>query len=256
MRVRVLAVVAVIGLSGCQPSTEQASAPSASGSPAASVAPADAAADLAAAAAKLGSDTVRVRFNLEGQMSLRGVVDPRAQNAQLSMDMGAVDDNSRAEIRKVGDDVWVRLTGPVAELAGTGGKWLHLDAASMTPASSLAVIPGDDPAGALAMVKAITEAHRTAPDAYAGTIDLTRTPKYSRQTLAALGAKAAAVPFTARTDAQGRLIELSTDLSAVASGAGKAVTRFSDFGVAVDVLVPDAAETTELPPELRSVINA
>ena len=258
MRVRTrayagLALAATIGLTGCGPSTEQAATPGASASAGGSRADAD---ELAAAAAVLSRDTVKVRLNVAGQMSAHGVVDPVRQNASIEMDLGAVDDNTRAEIRKVGDDVWVQLNGPVAQLNGTGDKWMHLDAKSMTPDSSLAVIPGDDPGGVIAMTNAIVAAHKTRPNWYAGTLDLTRTPKYSGAALAALGTDAAAVPFTARTDDQGRLTLLSVDLTSVVSGAGEMTARFSDFGTPVEVEAPAAADTTELPPELRSVINA
>jgi hypothetical protein len=254
-----LALVALIALTGCRPTDDQA-APAVSRSaspPAPSAVPsADPATELAAAAARLGAGTLRIRSSVQGEMSLTGVVDPEAQNAELKMDMGSVDDGTQADIRKVGDDVWVRLRGPLGKLAGTGRQWLHLSASQMTPASSLAVIPGDDPGGALALARAVTAVQRAGPNGYTGTVDLTRTPKYSAATLKALGAKATAVPFTARTDAQGRLVQLTVDMSAVASGAGPASMSFSDFGVPVDVVRPPAAETTELPAELRSAMNA
>jgi hypothetical protein len=264
-----VALVALVVLTGCKPTDDQSAAAvpapvSASASapvaePTAGLATAGeqaTAGELAAAAARLGTGTLRVHSSVEGEMSLTGVVDPTAQNAELKMDMGAVDDGTQADIRKVGDDVWVRLRGPLGDLAGTGRQWLHLDAAQMTPASSLAVIPGNDPAGALALARAVTRVRRVGPYGFAGTVDLTRTPKYSPATLRALGVKAAAVPFTARTDRQGRLVQLTVDMSAIASGAGKANTWFSDFGVDVDVTRPPADETTELPEDLRSAINA
>lgn len=260
-----LALVAMIGLTGCDPSDDQsAPAPAGSASAAdpvtASAAPAALAADaraaLSAAAAKLADDTAKVRVSVAGQMSMTGVVDPRSQDASMRMDMGQVDDGTQADIRKIGPDVWLRLKGPVGTLFGTDDQWLHLDAADLPPTSNFNVMSGDDPVSVRAMVDAATKVERTGPAAFAGVLDLSKTAKYSPQTLSALGAKASAVPFTARVDGQGRLIELTTDLSTIASGAGTVRIRFSDFGVKVEVERPPAAETTEVPSDLKSVIDA
>ena len=252
-----LVLAGVIGISGCGP-TEDQSAPAAPPSPSSSPSaePDDPAAELAEAAARLADDTVRVRVAVTGQMTLTGVLDPRGQAAVAKVDMGAVDDGTQAEVRQVGKDVWIKLKGPVPAMLGGNGQWMHLSAAELSATSNFNVLPGDDPAGARAMIAAMTGIKRSGPHGFTGTMDLTRTSRYSAETLKALGAKAAFVPFTATTDAQGRLTALSTDLSAIVSGAGQLTTAFSDFGVPVDVERPPAAETTELPSELKSVIDA
>jgi hypothetical protein len=259
-----LALVAMIGLTGCNPTDDQ-SAPARSGasqpagtpevSAAEAALSADARDELATAAARLADDTVRVHVSVAGQMSMTGVIDPRSQDASMRVDMGQVDDGTQAEIRKLGPDVWVRLKGPVGTLIGADDQWLHLEAADLPETSTFNVITGDDPLGVRATVDAVTEVKRTGTGSFAGLVDLTRTPRYSKQTLSALGAKASAVPFTARIDGQGRLIELTTELSALVSGAGTATTRFSDFGVPVEVERPPADETTEAPSDLRSVLD-
>jgi hypothetical protein len=255
-----LALGALIGLTGCVPADDRSAPDPARPSAGLTASPAaqqsDVRAELVAAAARLAHNTARVRVSVAGQMSMTGVIDPRSQDASMDMDMGMVDDGTKAEIRKVGPDMWVRFHGSLGTLLGAGDQWLHLSAADIPAESSFNVITGDDPAGVAAMVNAATEVERTGKDGFAGVLDLTRTPKYSARTLTALGAKASAVPFTAKTDAQGRLIMLTTDLSAIVSGAGTATTRFSDFGVAVDVEQPPAGETTELPAQLKSVIDA
>jgi len=252
-----LALLATIGLAGCEPTEDQAApgASSTAASPAASAGSATAAAELAAAAAKLAGDTAHLEVSMTGLMSMTGVVDPQAQTARMTMDMGAVSDGTKAEVRTIGDDVWLKLKGPLGRLLGANDQWMHLEAADLPAASSFNVLPGNDPGGVQAMVRAMTDVRRDGPYGFTGTIDLTKSPKYSPGTVRALGAGASAVPFTAKTDAQGRLVELTTDLSAVVSGAGNATTKFSDFGVAVDVARPPAAETTELPSQLRNVIN-
>jgi hypothetical protein len=248
-----LALVVAIGLTGCEP-TEDQSAPAAS-SATTSAAPTAAATELAAAAAKLADDTARLDVSMTGLLSMTGVVDPQAQTARMTMDMGAVSDGTKAEVRKIGDDVWLKLKGPLGRLLNANDQWLHIEASELPAASSFNVLQGDDPAGTQAMVRAMTDVRRTGPRGFTGTVDLTKSPKYSPEMVRALGAKASAVPFTARTDEQGRLVELTTDLSAVVSGAGNVTTKFSDFGVAVDVIRPLPSETSELPSELRNVIN-
>jgi hypothetical protein len=172
------------------------------------------------------------------------------------MDMGQVDDGTQAEIRQLGPDVWIRLEGTVGTLLGADGQWLHIAAGTLPTTSNFNVLTGDDPAGVRVMVAAATEVRRTGPTGFAGVLDLTRTSRYSAQTLAALGSKASAVPFTAAIDRQGRLTRLTVELRSLVSGAGAATTWFSDFGVAVQVDRPPAAESTELPSDLKSVIDA
>jgi hypothetical protein len=278
-----LALVAMIALTGCDPAKEQpaparsgapdpsaatsesAAVPdnvaasesaAASGSAAASDSAVAARAALVAAAARLADDTARVRVSIAGQMSMTGVIDPRSQHASMRMDMGQVDDGTQAEIRQLGPDVWVRLQGPIGTMFGADDQWLHVAAADLPATSNFKIMTGDDPAGVRAVVDAATEVERTGANSFAGVLDLTRTSKYTAQTLASLGSKASAVPFTAKIDQQGRLIQLTTKLSAIVSGAGSATTRFSDFGVAVEVQRPPADETTELPSDLKSVIDA
>ena len=256
----VLLLATAVGPAGCRAADDQATAatpaPSPPASASASAEPDDPAAELAAAAARLAGDTVRVRVAVSGQLSLTGVLDPQTRAAAVKVDMGAVDDGTQAQLRKVGDDMWIKLSGPVPAMLGGTGQWMHLRAGDLSAASSFNVLPGDDPAGVRAMLTAVTGVKRTGPRGFAGTIDLTRSERYSAQTLESLGAKAAFVPFTATTDTQGRLIALSTDLSSIVSGAGQLTTGFSDFGVPVEVERPPAAETTELPTRLKSVIDA
>ena len=261
-----LLLVAAIGLTGCSESGDQpAAAPAPSLSPSASASasvsasastqPDDPARDLTDAAARLADETARVRVAVTGQLTLTGVLDPRAQAALVKVDMGSVDDGAQAEVRKIGTDMWIRLRGPVPTMLGGTGDWMHLAAADLPAESSFNILPGGDPAGIRTMVAAMTGIKRTGPHTFAGTVDLARSPKYSAETLKALGARASFVPFTATTDAQGRLVALTVDLASIASGAGQLTTRFSDFGVAVDVEPPPADATTEVPSELKSVID-
>jgi len=257
-----LLLVAAIGLTGCGSSGGQAAA-TATPSPSASVSasasssaqPDDPARELADAAARLTQDTARVQVAVTGQLSLTGVLDPRAQAALVKVDMGAVDDGAQAEVRRIGADIWIRLRGPVPTMLGGTDGWMHLGAADLPAESTFNILPSGDPAGIRAMIAAVTGVKRTGPHAFAGTIDLARSPKYSADTLKSLGDKASFVPFTATTDARGRLVALTVDLTSIASGAGQLTTRFSDFGIPVEVEPPPAEVTTEVPDQLRTVID-
>ena len=81
-------------------------------------------------------------------------------------------------------------------------------------------------------------------------------PTRNADSVKALGAKANAVPFTAKADDQGRLIELVIDMGAVMPSAGKMTTTYSDFGTEVRVEAPPAAEVIEMPKEMLGVVNA
>jgi hypothetical protein len=87
-------------------------------------------------------------------------------------------------------------------------------------------------------------------------LDMTNAPGLAQKTIAGLGAKATAVPFTAQTDLKGRLVQLVVDMGAVSPGAGKMEIAYSDFGTPVTVEAPPAAQVTEMPKELLSLVNA
>ena len=253
-----LLLVAAIGLTGCGSSggqTAAAPAPTPPASVPASTEADDPASELTDAAARLTEETARVQVAVTGQLTLTGLISPRERAAVVKVDMGSVDDGAQAEVRRIGADMWIKLRGPVPTMLGGTGGWMHLAAADLPAESSFNILPGDDPAGIRAMIAAMTGVKRTGPHAFAGTIDLARSPKYSAETLKALGARASFVPFTATTDAQRRLVTLTVDLTSVASGAGQLTTRFSDFGVPVEVERPPADLTTEVPSELKSVID-
>ena len=106
------------------------------------------------------------------------------------------------------------------------------------------------------MINTAATVTKTGDTPFKGVLDLTRAPDLARKTIAGLGAKAAAVPFTAQTDLKGRLIQLIVDMGAVSPGAGRMGFAYSDFGTPVTVQAPPAAQVTEMPKELLSLVNA
>ena len=167
--------------------------------------------------------------------------------------MAGAGDETEIAIRKLGDDMYMRFTGGLANVMGT--KWMHLDAADLKAGSNFAVMPKDDPTGAQSLAKAVTQVAKQG-DTYTGVIDITKAPSLNKDSLKALGAKSSTVPFTAKVDDSGRLVEMSVDMSALAPTAGTMKTTYSDFGTEVDVNKPPAAQVTEPPKELAGLLNA
>jgi hypothetical protein len=188
-------------------------------------------------------------------MSATGVVDPKSQKAVMDMTLGAGSGETTVQVRKVGTDMYMKFGGSLAKLAGEG-KWLHIDAAKVAAGSSFDIMPSDDPGGAQAMIKAMTKAESDGNGGYRGTIDLTKTPKFNKDAIKGLGAKATAVPFTATVDAEGRLSSMTVDMSGIAAGAGAMTTTYSDFGTKVEVQAPPASQVTEAPEQITGLLNA
>jgi hypothetical protein len=90
---------------------------------------------------------------------------------------------------------------------------------------------------------------------YQGTIDLTKVAG-SGVSVDVLGGKGNKVPFTAKVDDQGRLTELTIDLSTIDAQLGKMTTTYSDFGATVTVAAPPAADVVEAPESLLQALGA
>jgi hypothetical protein len=257
-----LALVAALGLTGCGPA-DSAAQP---GSSAAAVAEqAEPAAELAAAAQKLGEQSLRFEMEMVGAITASGEADPKGGNARMTMDMGALGDGNKIELRKVGTDVYMKFGGAVGQMLGgqSSKEWMHVDAAKLPAGSSFNVMSPDDPAGTKAMVAAMTKVERVGANGYRGSLDLAKSPTYNKKdSLKALGGNTL-VPFTAGTDDLGRLVELTLDMSGLGAsagagavpGGGKVKTTYSDFGTKVSVAAPPAAQIQELPSELAGVLN-
>ena len=244
-----LALATALGLAGCGTSSDKtasdapsAGAGAASGAPAAggsSDASSAASAELAAAAAKLAEDTVKVKTEM---------------GSAMSMTLGAGDTTTKVDIRQLKNDMYLKFDGSLAKAVGE--SWMHVDATKLKAGSSFNQLQGNDPAGTQAMVKAMTDVQKTGANGYRGTLDLTKTPQYNKDSMKAMGAKASAVPFTATTDGQGRLIALNIEMESLMAGAGTMKTTYSGFGTAVDVEAPPSSKVKELPANMAGLLNA
>ncbi|MEV6597008.1 hypothetical protein AB0M36_09115 [Actinoplanes sp. NPDC051346] len=266
MRNRRLAIVVVavgvaLGLTGCGPE-DSAKTPAGAAGTSTAAAPAaeqlDPAADLAAAGKKLVDQSMKFDLEMSGQMSMTGVTDPKARLSSASTTLTALG-AEKIEMRMVKNDLYLKLGSISKMLGGSGGgakAWMHVDATKLSEGSNFNLSPnGDDPAGTQAMMSALNNVERVGDTGFKGTLDLTKSPRF-KKSAAGLGDKLNRIPFTAKKDAEGRLIELTLDMSSLGAGAGKMKTTYHDFGTPVSVKAPPASEVQEMPSQLTGILNA
>jgi hypothetical protein len=238
-----------LGLTGCGTKTD-ADAPAGNGSTSAAPAtsaPADARAELTAAAEKLNEQSVRMELK-SAVVNGSGVMDPATKTGDMTMKMGA---EGIFRVLLIGNDAYLKITG----MQGMPKKWLHMDATKLGKSGQLNLMPEGDPGGAKQMTDSVVDVEKTGAGAFAGTLDYTRT-KANDESVKALGDKAKAVPFTAKVDDQGRLVEFAIDTSVLHEALGTMTTTYSDFGAPVAVEKPAASETQEAPQELIEAMGS
>jgi hypothetical protein len=251
-----LALTAALGLTACGTTADETptSTTSAPGGTPAANAPAagsDAAAkELVAAAEKLAGDSFKVTSDMGNTLSTKGALDPKGKKAKMTVTLGG-GTATKVDIIQLADDMYLKFDGQLSQVVGKG--WMHIDATKLKAGSSFNQLQGNDPAGTQAMAKAVTDVEKTGND-FKGTLDLTKTPHYNKDSMKALGAKASAVPFTAKTDAEGRLVSMSVEMEGLMTGAGTMTTTYSDFGTKVDAVKPSGAK--ELPENMAGLLNA
>jgi hypothetical protein len=241
-----VALVAAIGfaLAGCSSngSTGGAAAePTASATSAAQLEPRE---ELAAAIEKLNDETVKVTFAMTG-FSGTGALDPAGQKMRLSAETGLGSQIVKINMITLGQDVYMKLDG----LPMASDKWQHIDATKLGNGNQLRQMSSGDPIGANNLLKGIADVQRTGEDSFQGTLDFTKAST-DPKTVEALGDKVKAVPFTARTDGQGRLTQLTVDMQSIQPGLGPIKATYSDYGVPVDVEKPAASEVEEATDEV------
>ncbi len=253
-----LALVTALGLGACQTDKQgPAGAPATPAAAATTSAPDQAALkELQAAAAKLAQDTVKVRSEMGGGVTMTGALDPEAGRGHMRMKMAAPGGAEGSDIRIVKDDgdIYVKFSGGLANVVGT--TWMRVPAETLTAGSTFPVWPEGAPTGAATLARAVTEVRRDGANGYAGLLDVTKSPTLNKDSLKALGATSGTVPFTATVDDEGRLTGMTVDMSGLAPTAGTMRTTYSDFGAPVKVTVPSASQVTDPPAALSGLLNA
>ncbi|AGZ45832.1 hypothetical protein [Actinoplanes friuliensis] len=248
-----LALMTALGLAGCGPADKVQPRAGAS----ADVPEAAPKAELAAAAKRLGEQSMRVDMDMAGAISMSGVADPAAGTAKMAMDLGLLGQDTKIEFRKLGDDVYLKFGGQMSSLLGTESSkpWMHVDATELAKGSSLTIMSKDDPGNTKALIEAMTKVEKVGAHDFKGTLDLSKSPQYNKESLKALGGKMTDVPFTATTDDQDRLTGLTLDMSSLGQGTGKIKTTYTDFGTPVSVEAPPAKQVGELPKEFAGLLD-
>src|SRR5215212_5954505 len=127
-----VALVAALGLAGCGPEEE------ATGTTANEQAtkPADPAAELAAAATKLSTESLKVKMEMAAGLNAEGVANADGTQADMTMTMAMGGEDTKIAMRKVGDDIYVKFDGALGSmLGGKSGKWMHADASKLPEGS-------------------------------------------------------------------------------------------------------------------------
>ena len=190
-------------------------------------------------------------------------VDPTAGHARLDLTFADAEIGLEFTFNLLvrGDDTWLkvdfgRATGD-PRLPDLPKGWMHLDRSRIKDGDDLA-FRNEDPAGAHHVMAAIVDVEAAGDRRYKGTVDL---PKATESALVnddhakALGDKAAAVPFEATLDDQGRLATLT--ITVPAAGDDEAQTweaTYLNYGVPIQVDAP-TGEVVEAPDEVYEIFS-
>jgi hypothetical protein len=248
-----LALVAALGLTGCS-SDKSTPAPAAGSSSAPAAAPVnDPAAQqkLVAGAAKLAESTFTMKMSMGEQLDAQGAVDPKAGKAQMSMSMGP---DTKVEVVRSADTAYLKFGGTLSKVAGD--SWLRVDASKLRSGGQFSLGTPDDPAGAESMLKAATVVTADGANGFKGSFDVAKAPTFTEQTRQLFAGKSTVVPFSAKVDDQGRLVELAIEMGTLMPTAGTMKSSYADFGAPVTVKVPAQSQVKELPSSLAGLINA
>ncbi|WP_433383710.1 hypothetical protein ACQPZX_22110 [Actinoplanes sp. CA-142083] len=218
-----MAVVLTVG--ACSGRTDNAT-PASQAPPAPATIPADPTAALAAAKARLGTESAR--FAGEGVPSFTGIVNAETRNWEVT--------GKEYVVRRVGNELYVRASGKTLELMMpsrasydrlAAGGWVHT---RLPNGSELSTVYGDKFPWNLAN-----------PATKADGMTKTGTRSFSGK-LSVTNAKAATeMRVTADLDEQGRFTRIGLT---EAAGSATAFT-FSDYGTKADIVAPPARDVAE-----------
>ncbi|GAB3143568.1 hypothetical protein GCM10027290_20080 [Micromonospora sonneratiae] len=197
-----------------------------------------------------------------------GVVHMASRSARLTMKAGDASSefSMEMELIYVEPDSWVKVKigGAMAQMPGmeklNSGKYLHLDQSKIKDIEDLQFDFADvDPAGAELLTKAIIDVQKTGEGTYSGTLDLSKASESGlsdEEVLKALGAKANSLPFTAKLDTQGRLVELAIKIPASGEIKEQELTvTYSNYGTATAPQKPAASDVEEAPAEMYEMFK-
>lgn len=249
-RAAVLVALVVFGTTGCADRTGTTTSPSAgagSGAPSASgapvpVAPRDA---LLGSTKLLAATTFSAKVTYPNSVVLESTIDPATRTGTQKFTGGNERVGFVVEQLNVGGEVFLKYAfrnDPSAPKLPAG--WMRVDLSQMKQPDKLALtVP--DPARLDEIMPKVGAVERTAERTFTGTVDLRDVGKLGlvndTSTMAALGDKAAAVPFEATVDDQGRIASFT--IKAPASTTRPARTwnvTYSGWGTTLSITKPAA----------------
>ncbi|MEH0938918.1 hypothetical protein [Micromonospora psammae] len=248
------AALFVPGLAACNSEAADSGTDKAAAAPAI---PADPKEALLASTKEIGKGNFTFAIT-GGEFDGGGTVHMPSKSAEVKMKGGGGGEDFSMDLHLVfiDTDSWVKMEfgGPMADaIPGAKqmkGKYQHLDRSKVKDAKELEFDFADvDPAGSEALTKAVTDVKKTGEGTYSGTIDGTKATDsdvLDADVVKGLGDKAAALPFTAKLDAQGRLTEFAVQLPAAGDAKAQNVTvTYADYGTATAVQKPPADKVVE-----------
>jgi len=188
---------------------------------------------LAAAARRLGDDSMRMSLTLGTVITGGGTADPTTKAMHMSMRMRGRQAMT-VEVRHTGKDVYIRVEG--RSFGSLADQWMHIGGDRIP--TGLGVGSAEDPGDAQRLLQTVVDVHRDGPGRFRGTLDMSKSPQADPAAIERMGASARAVPFTAEVDEQGRLVGLRVRMDAVAPSMPALQVRYSDFGTPVRVTKP------------------
>jgi hypothetical protein len=202
---------------------------------------------LAAAAQRVDQESYRLTLGAgaagDGTVLLW---DPKGRRGLETTTLVVANGKVVVERLATGTDVYVKVTAPDRRVPVWDGRtWWHLGTAEAAAGKRTGV----DNTRLAGTLGAATEVRATGERAYAGTLDLRRSTEVLGSGMSGvLGERAAAVPFTATVDAQGRLVRYRIELSDEPGRASALDLTYADFGLPVPAEKPAAGLIGEDPP--------
>ena len=156
------------------------------------------------------------------------------------------------------NDYYVKVNGLPLPGVDTS-KWFHVDPTKVTSLSAVMIGGLTDPTGVGDLAKAVGTVESAGDKQLKGTFDFTKSTwgaAVDDKAVQELGDKAKAVPFTAGLDDKGRLTTLKVTIPAHGADKEEVIDiTYSDFGTAVKMTPPAAADTVEAPAALYTLLN-
>jgi hypothetical protein len=253
-----LALVAGVATSGCDPASTTSERASAS--------PATPKDQLLAAVPDGSQGNFRYTY-ADAETQGSGVVDPAGKKLQHTVVYKdpALGFTLTMTFLVMDQESWMKVAfGHTENLTGLPKlpkKWMHLDRSKVKDTSGLVLDFADpDPIGAASLFESTVEVRPAGTGEYRGIVDLTRAAGaelVDKETVTALGDKAKTIPFRATVDGAGRLTSVSLDVPA--AGKTKAATyrvAYADYGSAPPVARPAAGDAQEAPQAAYDLINS